>query len=107
VCIGSVAGRVGGLLAGPHYATSKGGVHALVKWLAKAGAEHGVYANGIAPGAIETEMIKDHPYTPDYCPLGRLGQPEEIARAVRFLATGDSDYMLGQVLDVSGGYVMA
>jgi 3-oxoacyl-[acyl-carrier protein] reductase len=106
VCIGSVAGKVGGLLAGPHYVASKGGIHALVKWLAKAGAPHGVYANGIAPGAIETDMIEGKGYAADYCPLGRLGQPEDIAEAVVFLASPASNYITGIVLDVNGGYYM-
>jgi 3-oxoacyl-[acyl-carrier protein] reductase len=107
VCIGSVAGKVGGVLAGPHYVASKGGIHALVKWVAKVGAPHGVYANAIAPGAIETEMITGKGYQPDYCPLGRLGQPEDIAEAVLFLASPASNYITGTVLDVNGGYYMS
>jgi 3-oxoacyl-[acyl-carrier protein] reductase len=106
VCIGSVAGKVGGVLAGPHYVASKGGIHALVKWVAKAGAGQGVYANGIAPGAIETDMIQGKGYASDYCPLGRLGQPEDIAEAVVFLASPASNYITGIVLDVNGGYHM-
>jgi 3-oxoacyl-[acyl-carrier protein] reductase len=106
VCIGSVAGRVGGVLAGPHYVASKGGIHALVKWVAKAGAAQGIYANAIAPGAIDTDMIRGKGYAPDYCPLGRLGQPEDIAEAVLFLASPASNYVTGIVLDVSGGYFM-
>jgi 3-oxoacyl-[acyl-carrier protein] reductase len=106
VLIGSVAGKVGGVLAGPHYAASKGAIHALVKWAARAGAADGVLVNGIAPGAVETDMIAGHPYRGDYCPLGRLGTPEEIASVARFLCTRDSAYMTGQVVDVSGGYVL-
>lgn len=106
VCIGSVAGKVGGVLAGPHYAGSKGAVHALVKWAARAVAADGVIVNGIAPGAVETAMIEGQPYSGDYCPLGRLGRPEEIARIARMLCSPDADYMTGQVLDVSGGYVL-
>ena len=107
VCVGSVAGKVGGVLAGPHYVASKGGIHALVKWVAKVGAPHGVYANAIAPGAIETDMITGKGYQPDYCPLGRLGQPEDIAEAVLFLASPASNYITGTVLDVNGGYYMS
>lgn len=106
VCIGSVAGKVGGVLAGPHYVASKGAIHAFVRWVAKAGAARGVYANGIAPGAVNTEMIRGRGYSPDYCPLGRLGEPEDIAQAVIYLASPASNYVTGSVLDVNGGYFM-
>ena len=106
VCIGSVAGKVGGVLAGPHYAASKGAIHSLVKWAARAAAPSGTLVNGIAPGAVRTPMIEGRPYSGDYCPLGRLGEPEEIARVARVLCSPDADYMTGQVLDVSGGYVL-
>ena len=75
VLIGSVAGRMGGLVASAHYVASKGGLHAVVKWLAKRGAPHGVLVNGIAPGAIETEMTRDQPLDPRQLPLGRKGRP--------------------------------
>ena len=106
VCIGSVAGRAGGVLAGPHYVASKGAVHALVRWVAKTQAAHGVRANAVAPGAVETEMIRGKGYTPDYCPMGRLGRPEDVAQAALFLASPASDYVTGTVLDVNGGYFM-
>ena len=105
VCIGSVAGKVGGVLAGPHYAASKGAVHSLVKWAARAAAP-GVLVNGIAPGAIRTPMITGRPYSGDYCPLGRLGEPDEVARIARVLCSPDASYMTGQVVDVSGGYIL-
>lgn len=60
VCLGSVAGRVGGILAGPHYSVAKGGVHTFVKWVAKRGAPIGIYANGIAPGPIMTPHDFSH-----------------------------------------------
>lgn len=106
VCIGSVAGKVGGVLAGPHYVASKGGVHAVVKWLAKTEAHHGIRANGVAPGVVDTEMIKGVGYQPDYCPLGRLARPDEIARVAAFLATPAASYITGSVIDVNGGHFM-
>ncbi len=106
VCIGSIAGKLGGVLSGPHYAASKGAIHAMVRWLAKYGAPHGVYANGIAPGAVDTEMIVGHPYREDYCPLGRFAQPADIAEAVVFLASPASNYVTGKVLTVDGGYTL-
>lgn len=106
VCMGSVAGKAGGVLAGPHYVASKGGVHAMVKWLAKTEAHHGIRANGVAPGVVDTEMISDVGYQPDYCPLGRLARPEEIARVAAFLATPAASYITGTVVDVNGGHFM-
>jgi 3-oxoacyl-[acyl-carrier protein] reductase len=106
VCIGSVAGKVGGVLAGPHYVASKGGVHAMVKWLAKTEAANGITANGVAPGVVDTEMIAGKGYVADYCPLGRLAEPEEIARVAAFLASPAASYMTGTVVDVNGGYAM-
>ncbi|WP_228714347.1 SDR family NAD(P)-dependent oxidoreductase [Prauserella endophytica] len=107
VCIGSVAGKVGGVLAGPHYVASKGAVHAIVKWLAKTEAGNGITANAIAPGVVDTQMVTGRGYRPDYCPLGRLAQPEEIARVAAFLASPAASYMTGAVIDVNGGYAMA
>lgn len=106
VCIGSVAGKIGGVQAGPHYVASKGGVHAMVKWLAKTEAPHGIHANGVAPGVVDTEMISGLGYQPDYCPLGRLARPEEIARVAAFLATPAASYLTGTVVDVNGGHFM-
>ncbi len=107
VCIGSIAGRIGGLLAGPHYRASKGGIHAFVKWAAKQGAPHGVYVNAIAPGPILTPMIANEPYNSDMIPLGRLGDPSDVAEAVIFLLSQASNFIIGQVLDVNGGMLMA
>ncbi|TVT08935.1 SDR family oxidoreductase [Amycolatopsis bartoniae] len=106
VCMGSVAGKVGGVLAGPHYVASKGAVHAMVKWLAKTEAANGITANGVAPGVVDTEMVAGRGYRPDYCPLGRLARPEEIARVAAFLASPAASYMTGAVVDVNGGYAM-
>jgi 3-oxoacyl-[acyl-carrier protein] reductase len=106
VCLGSIAGKVGGVLAGPHYAASKGAVHAMVRWLARYGAPHGILANGVAPGAVDTEMIKGRDYTADYCPLQRFAQPADIAEAVLFLASQASNYVTGKVLSVDGGYTV-
>ena len=106
VCVGSIAGKLGGVIAGPQYAASKGAVHAMVRWLAKYGAAQGVLVNGIAPGATDTEMIKGMPYETTYCPLDRFAQPEDIAQAAVFLAAQSSNYITGKVLSVDGGYTM-
>jgi 3-oxoacyl-[acyl-carrier protein] reductase len=107
VCLGSVAGRIGGILAGPHYSVAKGGVHTFVKWVAKRGAPIGIYANGIAPGPIRTPMISDLPYSEAGVPLGRIGEPQDIAEVALFLASQASNYITGSIIDVNGGLLMA
>ncbi len=106
VCIGSVAGKVGGVISGPAYVASKGGIHALVKWLAKAAAPLGININGVAPGPVYTGMTEGQPYHDDMSPLGRLGQPADMAEAVVFLASPAANWITGHVLDVNGGMLM-
>jgi 3-oxoacyl-[acyl-carrier protein] reductase len=106
VCIGSIAGKIGGVLANPEYCASKGGIHAMVKCLAKKGAPSGIYVNAIAPGMTRTPMLEKEPYVPDGVPLGRFGEPEDIAEAVLFLCSQASNYITGTVLDVNGGLLM-
>jgi NAD(P)-dependent dehydrogenase (short-subunit alcohol dehydrogenase family) len=107
VLVGSVAGRMGGLAASAHYVASKGGLHALVRWLAKRGAAHGVLVNGIAPGAIETEMTREQRIDPAQIPQGRKGRPEEVAWPIAFLCSAAAGYVSGTVLDVNGGLYMS
>ena len=92
-----------------NYAAAKAGVIALTKVLAKELARKGITANAIAPGVIQTSMIGD--IKPDVMegylkmiPLGRLGQPQDVANAVLFLASEESGYITGQVLPVTGGW---
>jgi 3-oxoacyl-[acyl-carrier protein] reductase len=106
VCLGSIGGRVGGVLAGPHYCASKGGVHAFVKWAAKNGASEGIYVNGIAPGPIVTPMIADKPYKDEMVLLGRLGHPDDIAEVAVFLCSQASNFITGNIIDVNGGMLM-
>lgn len=103
VSVGSVAGRNGGLLSGPHYGASKGGVHAFVRWLAKTEAANGILANAIAPGPVDTPMLQGRGYTADAVPLGRFGRAEEIAAVAVFLASPGAAYVTGSVVDANGG----
>jgi NAD(P)-dependent dehydrogenase (short-subunit alcohol dehydrogenase family) len=104
VCVGSVAGKVGGVISGPNYVASKAGVHGFVRWLARDGAADGVYANAIAPGPVWSPMTEGEPgYDDEMTPLNRLGEPEDIAEAVVFLAGQGSNWITGTVLDVNGG----
>jgi NAD(P)-dependent dehydrogenase (short-subunit alcohol dehydrogenase family) len=106
ICIGSIAGKIGGVLAGPDYCASKGGLHAMVKCLAKRGVSEGIYVNGVAPGPIRTPMTRDEPYKDEMVPLGRLGEPQDIAEAVVFLSSPASNFITGTILDVNGGILM-
>jgi NAD(P)-dependent dehydrogenase (short-subunit alcohol dehydrogenase family) len=103
VILGSLAGRSGGLLSGAQYASSKGALHTLVRWLALRAAPNGVSVNGVAPGATATPMIANEAVNVAKIPAGRLAEPIEIARVVAFLASPAASYMHGAVVDVNGG----
>ncbi len=103
---GSIAGWMGGLLAAPHYAASKGSVHALVRWFAQRATPHGVRVNAVAPGPIATGMTDGQPYPKDNYPMKRMGEPQEIANALVFLSSPAASFMAGSVMDVNGGVLM-
>lgn len=107
IVFGSLAGRNGGVRSGPAYGASKGGVHALVKWAARAYARYGVRVNAIAPGPVETPMTAGQGYTSEGIPLGRLGVPDDLAAAVLYLASDAGAWITGQTLDVNGGIFMS
>jgi NAD(P)-dependent dehydrogenase (short-subunit alcohol dehydrogenase family) len=86
------------------YGVSKAGVHALTGFLAKELAAHGVTVNAIAPGPIATVMTTRYPEAlRALVPVGRMGELPDIVRAVLFLASRDSGFITGEVLDVNGG----
>jgi 2-hydroxycyclohexanecarboxyl-CoA dehydrogenase len=116
VNIASEAGRVGSK-GSAVYSAAKGGVIAFTKVMAREGARFGITANAIAPGPIETPLLmraKEFGQIGDKIietmkagtQLRRLGQPEEVAAAVAFLASDDSSYVTGETLGVSGGLGM-
>ncbi|MFC1992754.1 SDR family NAD(P)-dependent oxidoreductase [Chloroflexota bacterium] len=112
IFIGSIAAKIGGMHSGPHYSASKGGVHSLMKWIARDGAPDGVYVNCIAPGPLEIggkvgmAPSSSGTISPESSPLGRLGKPEDIAEAAVFLTSPASNWITGSVLDVNGGILM-
>jgi len=111
VALGSIAAKIGGVASGPAYVAAKSAVHGLMKWVAKNGAGKGVYANIIAPGPVETPMwatVTDRaaPSANGNVPLGRFGQPEDIAQSILFLCSPASNWITGTVLDVNGGMLM-
>ncbi|MFD2911088.1 3-oxoacyl-[acyl-carrier-protein] reductase [Jeotgalibacillus terrae] len=94
-----------------NYVASKAGVIGLTKTSAKELAARGINVNAVAPGFIETDMTGELP--PDVqeamkqmIPLDRFGKPEDIAKAVVFLASDDADYITGQTIHIDGGMVM-
>lgn len=110
VNISSVIGESGNI-GQANYAASKSGLFGFTKSLALEVARRGITVNCVAPGFIETEMISGVPKPVldgiiERIPLRRLGQPSEIARAVRFLLDDDAGYITGAVLTVDGGLEM-
>ena len=106
VFIGSLAGRTGGLIAGPHYVASKGGIHSVVKWLARQAGPHNVTVNAIAPASINTPMMRGRSVDLARIPLGRVAEPDEVAWPIAFLCSNAASYVCGAVLDVNGGVYM-
>ena len=86
------------------YGASKAGVHALTYFLAKENAHHGITVNAVAPGPIATQMTSNFPQAlKNLIPVGRMGQPEDVADAVAFLAGDSAGFITGEVMDVNGG----
>ncbi|MCK9562933.1 MAG: SDR family oxidoreductase [Bacteroidales bacterium] len=110
---GSIAAKNGGVSSGPAYVAAKSAVHGLMRWIAKAGAPHGVYANTLAPGPVETNMWAtvnqgaSIPAANATVPLGRYGTAEDIAQAALFLCSPASNWITGTSLDISGGMWMS
>jgi len=107
VNVSSMAARLGNAGQGA-YSASKAGVEAFTRTTAREGARHGIRANAVRPGFIETDMtgaldaVARERFL-ETVPMGRPGRPEEVADAVVFLASDWSSYLTGTVLDVAGG----
>ncbi len=109
VNIASLAGQVGGIVAGANYAASKAGVISLTRSLAKQTAGRGIRVNCINPGVIFSRMTRED-WPPgklegmvEQIPLRRLGTPDDVAGAVLFLLSEYSSYIHGAQIDVNGG----
>jgi 2-hydroxycyclohexanecarboxyl-CoA dehydrogenase len=98
-----------GSIAGAHYAATKGGILGLARTLALETARDGVRVNVVSPGVTDTPMPRGHASDEDVIakgtkiPLGRIGQPRDIAEAISFLISDDSSYITGQDIRVTGG----
>jgi acetoacetyl-CoA reductase len=111
VCISSVNGQKG-QLGQVHYSASKAGDLGFVKALAQEGARAGITVNAVCPGYIATDMVKavdpavvEKNILP-HIAIGRLGEPEEIARAVVFLVADNAGFITGSTISANGGQYM-
>ena len=102
VTMSSGAGLDGGDGQNIHYAATKGGVIAFTKGIATAYAAHGVTANAVAPRGIRTPMLAGIEVGPAP-PVGRMGEPEDVAAAVAFLSSDHAGFITGEVLVINGG----
>jgi acetoacetyl-CoA reductase len=110
VNIGSINGQAG-QLGQVNYAAAKSGIHGFTKALAQEGARNQITVNAIAPGYVDTEMVRAVP--PEVLekiiariPRGRLGTADDIARGVVFLTADDADFITGSTLSINGGQHM-
>lgn len=115
VALSSIMGVAYGWDEHVHYSAAKSGVVGLVRGLAVELAKDGVRVNGVAPGYIRTAQLlsEEHSLGPagaekaaDFIPMGRLGEPEDIADVILFLASRAARYMTGQVVTVDGGLLV-
>jgi acetoacetyl-CoA reductase len=112
ICISSINGQKG-QLGQTNYSAAKAGEIGFVKALAQEGAAKGITVNAICPGYIATDMVKAIPQDVlekrvlPLIPVGRLGEPEEIARTVAFLAADEAGFITGSTFSINGGQYMA
>jgi NAD(P)-dependent dehydrogenase (short-subunit alcohol dehydrogenase family) len=111
VNVSSVAGKRGDFSGNAHYTAAKAGMIGLTKSLAGYAAPFGINVNAVAPGLVATNLTDE--MSPEWkattiarIPAGRLGLPEEIGRAIAFLASDDASYIFGETLSVNGGSYM-
>jgi len=110
VNVGSINGQAG-QYGQVNYAAAKSGIHGFTKALAQEGAPKGITVNAIAPGYVDTDMVRAVPPAVlekiiAKIPVGRLGQAQDIARAVAFLVADDAGFLTGSTLSVNGGQHM-
>jgi acetoacetyl-CoA reductase len=110
VNIGSINGQAG-QYGQVNYAAAKSGIHGFTKALAQEGARFGITVNAIAPGYVDTEMVRAVPEDVlqkiiARIPVGRLGHADDIARGVVFLTADEADFITGSTLSINGGQHM-
>jgi 3-oxoacyl-[acyl-carrier protein] reductase len=104
VSIASVAALIGNR-GQANYSAAKAGLIGASRVVASEVARLGIRVNVVAPGLIDTEMIKGAPVEniKNLIPMARIGQPQEVAKVVKFLCSEDASYITGQVISVNGG----
>ncbi len=110
VNVGSINGQAG-QYGQVNYAAAKSGIHGFTKALAQEGAAKGITVNAIAPGYVDTDMVRAVPHAVlekiiARIPAGRLGRAEDIARGVLFLVADDADFVTGATISINGGQHM-
>jgi acetoacetyl-CoA reductase len=110
VNVGSINGQAG-QYGQVNYAAAKSGIHGFTKALAQEGAKLGITVNAVAPGYVDTDMVRAVPENilekiVAGIPVGRLGRAEDIARTVLFLVADEADFITGSTLSVNGGQHM-
>ena len=110
VNIGSINGQAG-QYGQVNYAAAKSGIHGFTKALAQEGARFGITVNAIAPGYVDTDMVRAVPADVlqkiiARIPMGRLGRADDIARGVAFVTADDADFITGSTLSINGGQHM-
>ncbi|GHV54719.1 beta-ketoacyl-ACP reductase [Deltaproteobacteria bacterium] len=106
ISLASIAGETGGVASSVAYSASKAAIVCTTKVLAKKEGHNNITANCIAPGWIITEMTKDHKQNLSLCPLGKRGEPVDVANAALYLASEMGRYITGTLMDVNGGVHM-
>ncbi len=110
VNVGSINGQAG-QYGQVNYAAAKSGIHGFTKALAQEGAKKGITVNAVAPGYVDTDMVRAVPENVlekiiASIPVGRLGRADDIARTVKFLVADDADFITGSTVSVNGGHHM-
>lgn len=110
VFVSSIWGEVGASMEA-HYSASKAGLIGLMRALSKEVGPSGIRVNAVTPGVIKTDMVscfdeETMQALADETPLGRIGTPEDVAKAIRFLLSDDASFITGQTLGVNGGFGM-
>ena len=108
--ISSISAEIGNI-GQSNYSAAKGGIISFTKTVAKEYAKYGITVNAVAPGFIKTKMLETIPENVmqkilNQIPLGRLGEPEEVAKLICFLVSDDANYITGQIININGGIYM-
>ncbi|RLB75047.1 MAG: beta-ketoacyl-ACP reductase, partial [Deltaproteobacteria bacterium] len=110
VNVSSVVGQIGNV-GQANYSASKAGIMGFTKTVAREVAARGIRVNAVAPGFIQTEMTASLPEKVrekflEQIPMGRMGEPEEVAEVIYWLCSESSSYLTGQIIHVNGGLYM-